>query len=52
MQLQRKLWIPKGSLLPVSIGDVIDHKLLLGRGKDEQMLLVCAVGETRASLKV
>ena len=33
-------WIPKGSLLPVSVGDVIDHKLLLGGGKDEQMLLV------------
>ena len=40
MQLQKMLWIPKGSLLPVSVGDVIDHKLLLGRGKDEQMLLV------------
>ena len=38
MQLQKMLWIPKGPL-PVSVGDVIDHKLLLGRGKDEQMLL-------------
>ena len=45
------LGIPKGSL-PVSVGDVIDHKLLLGRGKDEQMLLIWAVGETRSSMKV
>ena len=51
MQLQRMLWISKGPL-PVSVGDVIDHKLLLGRRKDEQMLLVCAVGETCASMKV
>ena len=39
MQLQRMLGISKGPL-PVGVGDVVDHKLLLGRGKDEQMLLV------------